>query len=158
MKAKRIQTGIWSSGLYAADTHFIGMRHFKRLRRAAANAMLGVYHHANPFIACLCLSKYLQDPFLYVIVTALRSVRRMFQFRPGFAQRFITAVSDFDANKTYGPASALSKYLEKIQAWVDIDANVMTQQGLLLSLRTSSCKEIKNVVSMYWSKMVFECL
>ena len=41
--AKRIQCGIWSCGLYAADTQFTGMHHYKRLRRAAANVMMGSY-------------------------------------------------------------------------------------------------------------------
>ena len=51
-KAIRIQTGIWSFGLYAADTHYVGMKHFSRLRRAAANALLGGFHYINP-LYCL---------------------------------------------------------------------------------------------------------
>ena len=113
-KAIRIQTGIWSFGLYAADTHYVGMKHFSRLRRAAANALLGGFHHINPYIACIGISKYLMDPLLHVIVVALRSLRRLFSLDQNVAWLFVKLASSFDAKWAYGPASSLSNYLGKI--------------------------------------------
>lgn len=157
-KAAKIQGGIWSFGLYAADTHFIGMHHFKRLRRAAANALLGAYHHINPYLACLCLSKHIQDPLLYVVTVALRSVRRLFTIQKPLAHDFVKRTESFDACVTYGPASSLSKYLEKMGLWMTKEALVCSEDGLVCDVQFSSGKEIKLAMSRYWSKFVFSAV
>eukprot|EP00435_Cladocopium_sp_Y103_P051857 s137_g16.t1 len=154
-KAKRIQTGIWPFGLYAADTHFIGMKHFSRLRRAASNALLGAHQHVNPFIACLSLSRYLEDPMLYTILVAMRSIRRLFAIDSARAKKIIEAVASFQATVAYGPASSLCKYLRKIHAWVDDEANVCTGDGKICNLAVNSCKEIKLAMTHFWVRVVF---
>ena len=45
--------------------------------------------------------------------------------------------------------------MEKIQAWITDDAKVWTSDGMLLSLRTSSGKEIKHILTHCWIKFVF---
>ena len=150
-KAIRIQTGIWSFGLYAADTHYVGMKHFSRLRRAAANALLGGFHHINPYIACIGISKYLMDPLLHVIVVALRSLRRLFSLDRNVAWLFVKLASSFDAKWAYGPASSLSNYLDKIGLKLTCDANLQSEDGRTCDIKSMSCREIKLFLVNYWN-------
>ena len=157
-KAIRIQTGIWSFGLYAADTHYVGMKHFSRLRRAAANALLGGFHHINPYIACIGISKYLMDPLLHVIVVALRSLRRLFSLDQNVAWLFVQLASSFDAKWAYGPASSLSNYLDKIGLKLTCDANLQSEDGRTCDIKSMSCREIKLFLVNYWNSFAFQNL
>jgi hypothetical protein len=154
-KARRIQAGILPLGLYAADTHYMGMKHFDRLRRAAANAMLGAFHHINPYIACMCLSKHLMDPLLFVIVVALRSLRRLCALNDHIAWLFVELASSYEAKWAYGPASALSNYLAKIGLWITSEAQVHSNDGIVCDVTKQSCLEIKHCLSAYWYKAAF---
>ena len=131
------------------------MNHFSRLRRAAANAMLGVFHHINPFIACLGLSKHLLDPLLHVIIVGLRSVRRLFAIRPDVAGPFVRLASSFEAKWSYGPASTLCIYLAKIGLWITSDACVTSNDGMLCDLTVTSCRALKVSMVNYWHKIAF---
>lgn len=140
-KALRIQTGVWPFGLCAADTHFLGMDHFAKLRWAAANSLMGAYHHVNPFLAMMCLSRYIQDPLLFVIINALRSVRRLFAMDPDLAKKFLHLACTFDASVAFGPASSLTKYLRKLNLMVTPEADIKTDEGIC-NISTASMKEI----------------
>ena len=155
-KAVRTQVGIWSFGLYAADTHYVGMRHFDRLRRAAANCMLGAFHHINPYLACMCLSKYLLDPLLHVILVAVRSLRRLFSLNPLVAWKFVRMASTFEAKWACGPASTLTCYLRKIGLVLSVDAVIMSEDGDRCDIRNRSSREIKKFLVNYWSKVAFQ--
>ena len=155
-KAIRIQTGIWSFGLYAADTHYVGMKHFSRLRRAAANALLGGFHHINPYIACIGISKYLMDPLLHVIIVALRSLRRLFSLDQDIAWLFVQLVSTFDAKWAYGPASSLSNYLDKVGLKLSGDAILQSEDDEMCDIKSMSCREIKLFMINYWNRYAFQ--
>ena len=136
-KAVRIQVGVWSFALYAADTNFVGMKHFERLRRAAANAMLGAFHHINPFVACMCLSKFVLDPLLHVIIVALRSLRRLYSINQATAEQFVRLASSFQAKWAYGPASTLACYLKKLALLFQMIASFFLKMACCVTFEKS---------------------
>jgi len=76
-KAAMIQSSTWPMALYSADAAFLGMTHFQTLRGAALFAFIGKCNFASPWLACFSLSKMLLDPLLFVVLSILRSVRRL---------------------------------------------------------------------------------
>ena len=146
-------TGVDNVAVHDAERHLKWIK--GQNEEAAANALLGAYHHINPYLACLCLSKHIQDPLLYVVTVALRSVRRLFAIQKPLAHDFVKRTESFDACVTYGPASSLSKYLEKMGLWMTKEALVCSEDGLVCDVQFSSGKEIKLAMSRYWSKFVF---
>lgn len=76
-KARFIQATAWPLALYAADLKFIGFSHFAQLRRSAMNALLGNWNDACPWALGLVFSKCISDPFVFVINSLFRLVRRV---------------------------------------------------------------------------------
>eukprot|EP00435_Cladocopium_sp_Y103_P010826 s4539_g2.t2 len=100
--------------LYSADTSLVGMTHFTTLRAAVVFAFLGPCKFASPFLACFSLSSTLVDPLLYVILCAVRSIRRIASFDFQKACEIVTCASKFKGTRPYGPASSWSRYLQCI--------------------------------------------
>ena len=84
-KASKIQTAVWPLAFYGAESQLIGEAHFTRLRRQATEALVGHHKFASSFLALHILSPKVDDPLLFVISTALRSLRRLFQYHPALA-------------------------------------------------------------------------
>ena len=141
--------------LYAVDTHFLGMDHFAILRRAAANALIGANHHVNSHLAMMCLSKYIQDPMLFVITNALRAVRRLYALEPTLAVKFIRIASSFSASVSFGPATYLCKYLRKLNLTINDHAEIKSGDEVICSLKMSPLKEFKAVMSKFWTQYAF---
>ena len=123
-KAKRIQSGAWSFGLYGADTHFVSPRHFVPLRRAVIDAFVGDKQFASPWLTLTVLSKYIMDPLLYVVVTMIRLIRRCYTYYPTMAQQLVRVAANYEGKIAYGPATSLKKYLQHIGWTIHEDGTI----------------------------------
>ena len=153
-KAKMIQTAIWPTALYSADSLTLGAKHFDNLRRAATNALVYEHKIASTVITCACFSPALQDPLVFVVVQLLRNFRRIVHYFPDKARAMFQFAKSFDQKNSYGPAGAMATYLSKI-GWSFGDNGVIHGPlGYHLDLFTSSSKEIKRCITMSWHSQV----
>lgn len=102
-----IQASIWPMALYSADAAFLGMTHFQALRAAALFAFIGKCNFASPWLACFSLSKHLLDPLLFVILSILRSIRRLMTICTEEAMSIVRLACRFEGTRPFGPGSLL---------------------------------------------------
>lgn len=129
----------------------IGDKHFKALRRAAANVLVGDHKHASSFVALHYLSRRIQDPLLYVITDLLTTLRRFFVYHAERAELFVQEVCAFQS-QVKGPATALASYLKKLGWEMTPKATVLGPGGLRLNVKTNSNKQIKQQLHIAWGK------
>eukprot|EP00435_Cladocopium_sp_Y103_P040584 s1003_g11.t1 len=149
-KAAVIQASVWPMSLYSADTAFVGMQHFQTLRSAALFAFVGKCNFASPWLACFSLSEFLRDPLLFVILNALRSLKRLVSICRDTALSIISAAASFVGSKPFGPASSLKRYLEVIGWTIQSDASLVGPEHFRLNLLTDSTSKICHTFVMAW--------
>eukprot|EP00435_Cladocopium_sp_Y103_P050765 s2212_g15.t1 len=149
-KAAVIQASVWPMSLYSADTSFVGMQHFQTLRSAALFAFVGKCNFASPWLACFSLSRFLRDPLLFVILNALRSLKRLMTICRDTALSIIKAAVSFVGSKPFGPASSLKRYLEAIGWTIHSDASLVGPEHFRLNLLTDSTSKICHTFYMAW--------
>lgn len=108
-KASKIQMSIWPLAFYGAESQVIGDSHFAQLRRLATDALIGKHKYASSFLAMQFLSDRIMDPLLYVIVSGLCAIRRLYHVNPTLAQTMWQEV--LSASVPRGPCSALAVYI-----------------------------------------------
>ena len=111
---KMIQTGAWPVALYAAEHTYIGKQHFQDLRKAVTFAAVGKRHYANAWITCSFVSRYITDPQLYVILNAVRHLRRLASSNAERLNLFLRLLDGFQGCRPFGPASTLKVYLDNV--------------------------------------------
>ena len=154
-KAKFIQQSVWPAALHAASSQVLGKRHFRDLRRSATKALLGDHKQASSFLACSCLVSGLDDPLLFVIIQLVRSIRRLYAYFPDLAREMVNFSVGFQGPVALGPASALKKYLEKIQWKINSDGTMVGPAGFQANVFLNSPKELKTIFRQAWSYVVF---
>ena len=157
-KAHIIQTAVWPCALYSAESQFVGPKIFQKLRRAATTTMTGNHKFSSAHLACGVLNPGLQDPLLYVISQALRSIRRLHVYHPEMAQSFVDDVCNFHGKMSFGPASALKLYLKQIGWQLHDTGDLKGPQGLEVNIFQASSREIINVLHQGWNSHIFECI
>ena len=95
-KALMIQTSVFPMAFYSADTVYIGQHHFTTMRRAITHALVGNWHNASPLVACCGISKFLQDPFVYVLCHCARTIRRLANVDPEGAASAVKFSFNYD--------------------------------------------------------------
>lgn len=150
IKAKRIQTGAYPFGLYGVDNHYLGAKHFDDIRRAVFSAMVGSHSNASPLLACSFLTDCLHDPFLTVIISAFRNLRRLAARNLAEAQDMVNDVIKFRGNTPFGPASALAMYCKKLFLQIHEDGDVMYNQITLFNCFVTSAKDLKRKLNAHW--------
>jgi len=157
-KAKILQTSVWPVALYSNDSHYMGPQLFAKLRRAACKALTGDHNFASPYVACSALCPGLQDPLLYVITNALRTLRRLSVYFPQMARDFCGAVVSFQHKHAYGPASSLKLYLDQVEWSLDAHGIIVGPGGLNINIFQTSSQEILHAVNRAWGHFVFKCI
>ena len=138
-KCRIIQSSAWPAGLYAADTTYVGKKHFHDLRNAAVHAIIGNRDFANARVSCFALSKFLQDPMVFVLCNILRTTRRLAERNPEACREFISMVVDFEGKRAYGPASTFKLYLDNL-GWI------IQPDGSLLLGEFASCNIVHDSI------------
>lgn len=110
-KGEKIQTAIWPYLFYGTLGMPLGDKHFKALRRAATNVLVGDFKHASSHIAMQYLTPRVQDPELYVINDLITTLRRLLSYYPALANTFVQRIITFDGMVT-GPATTIAYYLK----------------------------------------------
>lgn len=131
---------MWPMALYSADTAFLGMVHFQTLRSATLLAFVGKCNFASPWLACFALSKFLVDPLLHVVLSILRSIKRLFTLCKDTAYRIIHLAVGFGGSPPYGPASTSKRYLNILGWDIHPDATLVGPDYFSVSLMTPSKK------------------
>ena len=149
-KAKLIQSAIWPMALYSADTSFLGMTHFQTLRAAALYAFIGKCNFASPWLACFALSRFLIDPFLHVIISIARSLRRLVHLSRDVAVKIIRAACDFQGSRPFGPASTVRRYLQMLGWDICPDAKLQGPDYFSVDLLNDSCSKVTSILKMAW--------
>ena len=127
IKAQIARASCIGKAMFGAETFALGERFFSTLRTGIAHALLGSKRNIQPYIACMCLSRFLIDPELFVIQNAIRKARSYLVYAsPEDAEAFYTAfvVSRCPAAQITGPAAALKWYIAKL-GWT------MTREGMI---------------------------
>lgn len=116
-KASKIQTAVWPQAIYGAESQLLGDNHFVKLRRQATEALALIGHHkfASSYLALHILFDRVDDPLLFVISTALCSLRRLFHHHPTLAQNMWREV--LTSTTSQGQCGALAGYLRRVK-WV----------------------------------------
>lgn len=151
-KASKIQTAIWPVAFYGAESQVIGETHFTQLRRAASDALIGKHKFASSFVAMQYLSDRIMDPMLYVIVSGLCAIRRLYHYNPQLADEMWNEVLAQATPR--GPASALAHYLRKVQWTPDEGGKVTMPSGHQLNLSLQPTCEIRHICRLAWSQHV----
>ena len=153
-KAWMIQSAIWPVALYSAESQAIGLKHFRDLRRAATKALTGNHKTSSSFLACSTLCPNVMDPLLYVVISALRTIRRLATYNREMAQQFVCSVAAFEGDYSVGPASALKIYLHRIGWELQTNGNLEGPERLCFNIFDVSTKELNREMKLGWQKYV----
>ena len=154
-KAHFIQTSVWPTALYSAEFQAIGQKHFSDLRRSATKALTGDHQFASTYLACSTICPELQDPMLYVVCNALRSLRRLYTYHPHLAKECVSYAASFTGKYSIGPASALRVYLNWLEWTIHPNGDIEGPFQHHLNVFTSSGKELKKELTYGWQFIVF---
>ena len=101
------------------------------------------------------LHSSLQDPFLYVITTALSFLRRLFVYHPEQAHDFLASVCDH-TGQPQGPAGALACYLKKVQWKIQPDGCITCPGNIIFSVKYDTPKDIRKFLHRAWDLVVHQ--
>ena len=155
-KCKRIRASVWTLALYSAQHHHIGKDHFSKLRTGAARALGGDHAHTSPWLACTIVSRYLIDPELYVILECIRNFHRLLCVDKTKALKAFRTAIDYRTSQPYGPATSLSKYLDRLQLELQPDGTVVGPDNAKFHLLHDSFADITRHVKRLWDDIVFD--
>ena len=150
-KCLKIQMAAWTSALYAADTTFLGQKHFQDLRKAVVHALVGTRNFANAWLAVAAISKYLRDPLLFVLCNMARLIRRLSDRLPEMAAEFMQMAFEYDGFKPYGPASAFKRYCTIVGWHVEQGGLLKCSSALSCNLLQDSMSTILSTMDKAWS-------
>ena len=149
-KARFIQTAVWPHAFFGAETQVVGEAHFRTLRREAARALVGPHAQVSSYLAVHLFTPQLQDPYLYVLSTALSFLRRLFHTNSALAHDFLTAVVHHDG-PAVGPAGALARYLNLLGWSLDLHGRLTLDGYLSVSVRHDSLRHIRSTLRRAWA-------
>ena len=155
-KAQQIQNGCWTFGLYGADLHFVGLQHFTKLRRAATSALAGNHKSASSWLTGTIISKNLDDPLLFVVLSAIRVLRRLAFHSPDQAREFVELAISAVVPFPCGPATTFQKYM-RILGWkIALNGDLTHISGLTVNCLHSCIKELVLKFRLGWTVFVQE--
>ena len=157
-KCMKIQTAAWPTALYAADTTFVGQKHFQDLRKAVIHAIVGPRNFANAWLAVAALSSHLMDPFLYVLCNMARLIRRLHTRDPALATKFLSMACLFQGIKPFGPASSFQRYCQIVNWKLMNDGTLMCSDTLSCHLFNDPLSSILKTMKLAWSSVLIDNL
>ena len=112
--------------------------------------MVSVILHRLGLLAFFSLSQRLLDPLLYVILSILRSIRRLMTICQDEAMSIVRLACQFDGTRPFGPASTLKRYLSILGWQIHPDASLSGPEHFGVSLMDDSCDRICKVFRQAW--------
>ena len=161
VKAQIARASCIGKAMFGAETFALGERYFSTLRTGIAYALLGPKRNIQPYIACMCLSRFLIDPELYVIQNAIRKARAYLVFAsPQNAQAFYEAhvLSRCPAAQIIGPAAALKWYLSKLGWTMTRDGTLHIGSFFQLHICESNLEDILLATEDSWMEHVADMM
>ena len=155
-KFEKIQVALLPRAFYAAEVCSPCENFFKTCRRSITSAVVSSAKHASSDIACHFLTTRMQDPFVYVLTTALRNLRRFHGISPDVAISIWDRVVSFQGKKSYGPGTSLSVMLRRIGWKPRPDGVIQVPGAKPFRLFQSSNKEIADFCNFWWTDIVHE--
>ena len=157
-KALMIQTSVFPMAFYSADTVYIGQHHFTTMRRAITHALVGNWHNASPLVACCGISKFLQDPFVYVLCHCARTIRRLANVDPEGAASAVKFAFDYEGCRPFGPAGTLKCYFKQVGWSLHEDGTVFGPELLQFNILRYSTKKIRQCIVAMWEHHVVDTM
>ena len=151
-KAKLIQSAIWPVAFFACEGHALGRQQIASLRSAAARTLVGPFQQISSFLALSCLSQSLQDPEVYLLVSAFPALRRASFVDRTMADSILSmaVTATGQPHTVVGPATALKALLVR-NGWTLHPSSLLTGPGnVRLHLFTSSSRDIARAVQISW--------
>ena len=161
VKAQIARASCIVKAMFGAETFALGDRYFTTLRTAIAHALLGPKRNIQTYLACMCLSKFLIDPELYVIQMALRKAREYLVYAtPEDAQAFFTVLvtSRLPAAQIIGPAASLKWYIGKLGWTINRTGHLQISAFYHLHLCESNFEDILQATEDSWMEIVADSM
>ena len=155
-KMHKAQTAAWTVATYSADTTFVGPRHFHELRQAILHLVVGSKQGASPWLCCMNVSSYLQDPLLHVICTIVRTLGRLSRCQPLLAKGIVETAASYTGTRPYGPATTFKRYLELIDWTVESDGTMIGPDHYRCNLFIDSTKDCVACLRQAWPLFVIQ--
>ena len=161
IKAQIARASCLTKAFYGAELYATGERFFTEVRTGIARALLGEHHNIQTHVACACLSKYVEDPELFVIKHAIKKARNYLQ-QAGSEEfkKFMKVVTQFRhrPSQIIGPAAAFQFYLSKIGIQCDQQGQLSIGAFFTLNLCNSNLEDIFMAVDEAWMENVSTAL
>ena len=156
IKMHKAQSASWAVATYSADTTFVGPRHFHELRQAVLHLVVGFKQGASPWLCCMNVSSYLNDPLLHVICTIIRTLGRLRRYQPTLAQDIVNLAASYTGTRPYGPATALKRYLEIIDWTIESDGTLVGPEHFQCNVFVDSTKDCVACLRQAWPLFVIQ--
>ena len=153
-KCIKIQTALLPRAFYAADSCAPCESFFQTCRRSITNVLVTTAKHASSDIACHFLSNRLQDPFIFVLVSALRNLRRYFAMCPRDAMRIWCRACNYSGKRPFGPGTSLSVLVRRVGWHLTAEGCLVARVGASLDIFHSSNREITRFCEFWWTDVV----
>eukprot|EP00438_Fugacium_kawagutii_P017647 Skav235521 [mRNA] locus=scaffold625:1005043:1008354:+ [translate_table: standard] len=154
--AKLIQSNVWAMSFFGSDTVYIGNKHYKSFRSIATKALVTKTKATSTLNACSLLSKYMVDPFFYVLFRCLMNWKRLMTSDPASSDviKFVLLQASDDPVHAFGPASILNCYL-KILGWTLLaDGSICDHLDRPFSLTQIPAAHLNNFLWDAWDKFL----
>ena len=161
VKAQIARASCIVKAMFGAETFALGDRYFTTLRTSIAHALLGPKRNIQTYLACMCLSKYLIDPELFVIQMALRKAREYLIYAtPEDAEAFykVHVTSRLPAAQIIGPAAALKWYIGKLGWTMNRTGSLQISAFFTLHLCESNFEDILQASEDSWMEHVADMM
>ena len=152
VKAHLLLSSVWPATFYGMEGQCLATNRLDALRTAATRAMIGHQHSASPWLTLACLTPRVLDPEPYGISLALCSLARLLKVEPELGQWWLgRAVLPFGKkDKVKGPASALSKALDRNGLVLQTDGTIKGPGHWQCNLHTSPPSGIRGAIEGAW--------
>ena len=155
-KFEKIQVALLPRAFYAAEVCSPSESFFQICRRNITAAVVTAAKHASSDIACHFLTWKMQDPFVYVLTTALRNLRRYYGIHPEDALRIWERAVSYGGKKSYGPGTSLSVLIRRIGWSLGPEGVIRVPGASPFSLFQASNREITDFCNYWWNNVVHD--
>ncbi len=150
---------VWQKVFYGIEGQAIGESHFNRLRRAAANLLIGPHRQASPWISCHFLQQHMMDPQLFVLVEVVCLIRQLAFHEPQLANSIVETASSYDGHppkQSWGPGTTLAAYCKRVGLVIHPNGEVGGPEFTRCNILSDSCKMIKKFLINHWGSKVYQ--
>ena len=158
LRSKSLLTrAIWQKVFYGLEGLALGERHFTKLRRSAANLLVGAHEHASTWISCHYLQKHMIDPQLFVLCEMFCLLRQLACLDGSLANDVCETASKYEGQppkQSWGPATALAVYGKRLSFIIHPNGDVGGPEFTRCNILHDPCKKIKKFLLALWERKV----